>query len=193
MKGVLAIGVLLSLIIGCSGQQEMPENVYLVQQGKVEFRLEVSQDWESDTRKAEVREGMEPLLFAGRQYMEFEDSFVAQVEIYYAPKIVVPFGYSKEQEVDLLDSYGDGYRGSQTADYQITKGIRGNFAGYPALIFTAEDDGTFGAKSTTKHIAFLADRRLWVFQCLYRPGMDEENGTDESESCDKVIASVKVK
>ena len=192
MKYLLAIGLLLSLIIACGGDSTS-ENTHRIQQGNVEFTLDIPQEWESNTRKAELSEGMEPLLFAGRQYMEFENSFVAQVEIHYAPEIIVPSGYTREQEVDLLDSYGDGYTKSPKDHLQITENGRGEFARYPALLFTTEDDGTFGAKSTSKHIAFLADRRLWVFQCMYRPVMDEENGTDESRSCERIIASVAAK
>ena len=123
---------------------------------------------------------------------DFEDSFTAQVEVHYTREVTVPSGYSREEEFELLESYKDAYMGSPTPHYKITGGEQADFAGYPALVFAGVDDGTERAEFTNNHIAFLADRKLWIFQCRYWPGLDELDG-QLGNSCDGIIASVKSK
>lgn len=189
-KLLIPVVILASLLIACGSGQS--ENVPTVQQGNVEFTLEIPQGWTTDASKAEVREGMHPALFAGEPFQDFDNSFTAQVEVHYTREVAVPSGYSREEEFELLESYKDGYMGSQTARYKITGGEQADFAGYPALVFTGVDDGTERADFTNKHIAFLADRKLWIFQCRYWPGLDELDN-QLGNSCEGIIASVKSK
>ena len=185
---VLTLAV--SLSMACGGDTN--NNVHTIKQGNVDFTLEVPQGWVSGASRAERREGMNAAFFAGEQFQDFDNSFTTQVEIHYTPEVTVPSGYTRAQEVELLESYREGYEATQTRHYKITSSERGDFAGYPALLFTSVDDGTERAGFTNKHIAFLADRKLLIFQCRYWPGLDEMDDAI-GDSCDGIIASVKSK
>lgn len=79
-KLLIPVVILASLLIACGSGQS--ENVHTVQQGNVEFTLEIPQGWTTDASKAEVREGMHPALFAGEPFQDFDNSFTAQVEVH---------------------------------------------------------------------------------------------------------------
>ncbi len=149
-----------------------------------------------DASKAERREGYTAALYAGRPFSGDDiESYDIQLEIQYGHEVVVPDGYTREQTRDLLEGYEEGYAIDQPDYSEITSVEETDFAGYPALLFAeVHDIPGYGAsgKYTVRHIAFLADRKLWVFECRHwpdLPGSDNQTGAD----CDTTIASVKSK
>lgn len=186
----IAVAILAIAALACGG--ETNENVHTIRQGNTEFTLEVPQEWVKPASFADAREGMRALFFAGEQFQDFDNSYTTQVEIHYTTENAVPSDQSRDQLFSLLESYREGYEGLQTRHYQITDSKQTDFAGYPALHFTAVDDGTERAGFTNQHIAFLADQKLWIFQCRYWPGLDEMDD-QLGDSCGGVISSVAAK
>jgi len=189
-KFLMAMVFLTLVMVACGGGSN--GNIHTIKQGNVEFTIEVPQEWGKPASNAEARDGMRAIFFAGEQFQDFDNSYTTQVEIHHTTENAVPSGQSREQLFSLLKSYRDGYEGSQTRHYKIMNSEQVDFAGYPALHFTAVDDGTERAGFTNQHIAFLADQKLWIFQCRYWPGLDDmDDGL--GDSCGGIIASVKSK
>ena len=132
-----------------------------------------------------VPTGMEPLFYSGEANRD--GGYVVEAALYYDPDPIVPTGSSNAELVEYIAIYGDVIE--ETGDVQRTQTT---FAGYPAEAFTISEQSERAvyAEKRMRHIAFLADRRLWSFYCVLYTKADV---TQPVSICGDVIASAKSK
>ena len=167
MKLLITLSLALALLlVSCVGE-ERTSGVHRIEKDGVAL----SQGWNADLSQAPpTPEPIETLLYAAK-------AGEGEVSLWYNPEPFLRRTSSLWEMRRVLDGYGDSLEGHGMKGLERTQTTMG---GYPAELFIVPAN-TGGEAKLTHQVAFFAEDRMWILNCIEQKG---------AGLCEGVVSSV---
>ena len=160
MKLLIPLSLALALLlVSCSGE-ESTSGVHKIEKDGVALSITLPQGWNADLSQAPpTPEPIETLLYAVK-------AGEGKVSLWYNPEPILLRTSSLWEMRRVLDGYGDSLEGHGMKGLERTQTTLG---GYPAELFIVPAT-TGGEAKLTHQVAFFADDRMWILNCIEQKG-----------------------
>ena len=171
MKLLIPLSLALALLlVSCVGE-ESTSGVHRIEKDGVALSITLPQGWNADLSQAPpTPEPIETLLYAAK-------AGEGEVSLWYNPEPFLRRTSSLWEMRRVLDGYGDSLEGHGMKGLERTQTTIG---GYPAELFIVPAT-TGGEAKLTHQVAFFADDRMWILNCIEQKG---------AGLCEGVVSSV---
>ncbi len=160
MKLLIPLSLALTLLLVSCVEEESASGVHKIEKAGVALSITLPEGWNADLSEAPpTPEPIETLLYAMK-------AGEGEVSLYYDPEPILQRNSSLSEIRNVLGAYGDsierhGMRGLERM--QTTLG------GYPAELFIVP--ATAGGEAKLTHqVAFFAEDRMWILNCMEQQG-----------------------
>ena len=162
MKLLLSLTMaLVLLLISCRGE-ESTSNVQEIAKDGVALSITLPEGWHADLSEASPSpELIETLLYAMK-------AGEGGVSLHYDPEPLLPNNSPLSEMRNVLDAYGDALEGHRMKGLERTKTTL--LGEYPAELFVVPY-ATEGEAKLTHQVAFVAENRMWILNCIEQKGI----------------------
>ena len=160
MKLLIPISLVLVLMLASCGEEESASAVHKIEKGGVALSITLPEGWNADLSEAPpTPEPIETLLYAAK-------AGEGELSLYYDPEPILLRTSSLWEMRSVLDGYGDSLEGHGMKGLERTQTTLG---GFPAELFIVPAT-TGGEAKLTHQVAFFAEDRMWILNCLEQQG-----------------------
>ena len=171
MKRLIPLSLVLALLLVSCGEEESASGVHKIEKGGVALSITLPEGWNADLSEAPpTPEPIETLLYAAK-------AGEGELSLYYDPEPILLRTSSLWEMRSVLDAYGDSLEGDGMKGLERTQTTLG---GYPAELFIVPAT-TGGEAKLTHQVAFFAEDRMWILNCLEQQG---------AGLCEGIVSSV---
>ena len=171
MKLLIPLSLALALLLVSCGGEESTSGVHKIEKDGVALSITLPEGWNADLSEAPpTPEPIETLLYAVK-------AGEGEVSLYYDPEPFLLRNSSLSEMRNVLDGYGDSLEGHGMKGLERTQTTLG---GYPAELFIVPAT-TGGEAKLTHQVAFFAEDRMWILNCIEQKG---------AGLCEGVVSSV---
>ena len=171
MRLLIPLSLALTLLLVSCGGEESTSGVHRIEKDGVALSITLPQGWNADLSQAPpTPEPIETLLYAAK-------AGEGEVSLWYNPEPFLRRTSSLWEVRRVLDGYGDSLEGHGMKGLERTQTTMG---GYPAELFIVPAN-TGGEAKLTHQVAFFAEDRMWILNCIEQKG---------AGLCEGVVSSV---